>query len=155
MADMSERQPWELRDESVPPEQQRVNPTSEAVDEGERGSGSSGRQAPSRSTNLLLLGLSFAVVVAVAAAVTMGAEFTVPVLILVVLVVGVVAGARYIAARKTRQHGDRTRDAVADDAEDPLPHFGFEDSTDVGATPEAADEDSEAHSDLGPSTGKR
>jgi hypothetical protein len=79
---------------------------------------------------LMLVGLVMAGVVTIVAWVALGAEFGVPILILVAICAGAAIGYRMLAGSTRRE----------DDASDPIPKQPADRSQPLGATPEAHDD---------------
>jgi hypothetical protein len=153
----SARQSWELRDEEARErpegkEPDRVPVTSGPIAESERGA-----KAPTPTTDrfkgLLAIGLAFAAVIAVVAAVAAGGSYAIPVLVLALILLGFVGFHRMMGRAKSVRHGNRVGDQVASDSEDPVPHFGFEEDTELGADSDVGTEDARDHSEMKPGAG--
>lgn len=80
------------------------------------------------------------VVIAVVAGVAAGAQYAIPVVVLLAIVLAFLGFHRAVGAAKTEQHGDRAADAAASDSEDPVPHMGFDDQSSLGDSDEQPDE---------------
>lgn len=102
---------------------------------------------------LLAFGLLIGIVVAVIAGATSGWGYAIAVAILLVIAFGFVGAHRLVGLYKTRLYGDRMREIVAGQGDDPIPHLGFDDATALGDTAQQADLDT--HSDMERSTGAR
>jgi hypothetical protein len=148
----SSRPPWEVRD--APPGQapDGAPVTGAPIEESDRG-GKVPAPTTGRFKGLLAVGLGIALIMAVAAAVGGGISYAIPVVVLTVVVLGFVGFHRLLGRQKSARHGDRVRDEVASDSEDPVPHFGFEEKTALGADSDAGTQDAEEHSEMRPGTG--
>ena len=88
----------------------------------------------------------------------MGGQYAIPVALVAVVGALFVGGHRMLAAKQTRHYDDqpgREQDDAADDAEDPVPTFGFDEQSQLGSTAELSDEESQSHADMDKSTGRR
>lgn len=80
------------------------------------------------------------VVIAVVAGVAAGAQYAIPVVVLLAIVLAFLGFHRAVGSAKTERHGDATGDAAASDAEDPVPHMGFDDQSSLGDSSEQPDQ---------------
>lgn len=98
---------------------------------------------PSRPVMLLVAGVAAGIALAVVAGVAAGGGFAIAVLIFVAALLVFFGVHRALALSKTRRYGDRAADASAEDADDPIPHVGFDEETALGDSaqqPAIADE---------------
>jgi hypothetical protein len=129
-----------------------VNVTNAPIDERERGGGSehaSLRRPFPWAMGILAVAL---VALAVVAMVAVGAQYGIPFLVLALLF-GIFFGThRLLALRKTRSYGGEAQDRSADDGDDPIPHFGFDEQSQLGQTAELSDAEQQSHADMNRST---
>lgn len=155
------RQPWELQEPGREGDEQPVPPTSPPISEEERGraqaegdsSGAEGR--PSRMSLAATAGTAVVIIVlGVFAGAVAGWGYLIPFAVVLLIFVAVVVGQRWVGRQKTRKYGDQVVEGVSGDADDPVPHTGFDEETELGEGRQYADEDASAHDDMkGPAAG--
>jgi len=142
-----------------PSSEEQVNPTNAPITEDERAVTREREKALRRPFPWIAIGtLAVLAALAVVAAVTAGAQFAIPVALVAVIGVLFVGGHRILAATQTRHYDDqpgRAQDEAADDADDPVPTFGFDEKSQLGSTAELSDAESQSHADMDRSTGQR
>ncbi len=136
-----------------------VNPTNAPISEDERQVTREREKALRRPFPWIAIGtLVVLAALAVVAALTAGAQFAIPVALVAVMGALFVGAHRMLAAAQTRHYDDQpgqAQDQAADDADDPVPTFGFDEQSQLGSTAELSDEESQSHADMDRSTGQR
>ena len=144
---------------SDPSSGEQVNPTNAPITEDERQVTRERDKALRRPFPWIAIGtLAVLAALAVVAALTMGSQYAIPVVLVAVIGALFVGGHRVLAAAQTRHYDDepgREQDDAADDADDPVPTFGFDEQSQLGSTAELSDEESQSHADMDKSTGRR
>lgn len=135
-----------------------VNPTNAPISEDERAVTREREQALRRPFPWIAIGTLVALAaLALVAALTAGAQFAIPVALIAVVGAIFVGVHRALAAAQTRHYDQpgREQDDAADDADDPVPTFGFDEESQMGSTAQLSDEESQSHADMDRSTGQR
>lgn len=107
---------------------------------------------------LALAGAVALVVLAVVAAVAVGAQYAIPVGIIALLAAGFLGAHRLTGLMKTRRYESASgpaQDEAASDGDDPIPHLGFDQESSLGDTAQMSDEEQASHADMNKSTGER
>jgi flagellar biosynthesis/type III secretory pathway M-ring protein FliF/YscJ len=98
------------------------------------------------------------VVMAVVAALTAGAQYAIPFVVIAVLAAIFLAVHRTMGRMKTRRYDSESRpaqDVAAEDGSDPVPHLGFDQESSLGDNAQLSDEEQMSHADMNKSTGER
>jgi hypothetical protein len=136
-----------------------VNPTNAPISEDERAVTREREKALRRPFPWIAIGtLLVLAALAVVAALTAGSQYAIPVALVAVVGALFVGGHRMLAATQTRHYDEepgREQDEAADDADDPVPTFGFDEQSQMGSTAQLSDEESQSHADMDRSTGQR
>ena len=137
--------------------EQQVNITNAPITEDERQVTNEREAALRRPFPWLAMAGALALtVLAVVAGVKNGAQYAIPFAIFAVLAFGFVAVHRFMGRAQTRRYDEGpAQEKAADDAEDPVPHFGFDEQSQLGQTAQLSDEEQAAHADMNKSTGQR
>jgi hypothetical protein len=110
------------------------------------------RPVPRAVTLVALASLATAVIAGASA----GWEYTIPFALLAALLLGFAMTHWALGRRATAERpAGGAEDAAARDADNPLPHFGFDDETALGASAEQAGAEGQAHADMERGPGRR
>lgn len=145
------------RSETLEARDRQVSPTNAPVTEEEREVSREGEQV-SRRPFPWAVGAGFVALVAVAviAGATAGWAYAIPFAVLAGLAVIFVGTHRLLGLVRTeRYRSGPAEEAAPGDARDPLPHMGYDEHSQVGATAQLSDEEQAAHADMERSSGQR
>ena len=134
-----------------------VHVTNEPITEAERGRHASPTAMPADRPGpwLMLAGVVAIAALAIVAALTVGAQYAIPFVVLAFLISLFVGGNRALSARRTRAYPEgRAKDTEATDHEDAIPSFGMDEDSQLGQTSELSDEQQQSHADMEKSTGQ-
>jgi hypothetical protein len=145
------------RGETMAAHDRQASPTNAPITEEERrdtreGAGAQRRPFP------WAVGIGFAVLAALAvvAGATAGWAYAIPVLVLAAVVAVFVGSHWALGVAQTRRYGrGPAREAAPDDARDPVPHMGYDEQSQLGATAQLSDEEQAAHADMDRASGER
>jgi hypothetical protein len=104
------------------------------------------------------VGIGFVVLAALAviAGATAGWAYAIPVLVLAAVVAVFVGSHWALGVAQTHRYGrGPAREAAPDDARDPVPHMGYDEQSQLGATAQLSDEEQAAHADMERASGER
>jgi hypothetical protein len=145
------------RSETMEARDRQASPTNAPISEEER-QDTRDRVGARRRPFPWAVGIGFAALAAlgVVAGATAGWAYAIPVLVLAA-VAAVFIGAHWaLGVAQNRRYGrGRAREAAPDDARDPVPHMGYDEQSQVGATAQLSDEEQAAHADMERSSGER
>jgi hypothetical protein len=145
------------RGEAMEARGRQASPTSDPISEEER-QDTRDRVGPGRRTFPWAVGVGFAVLTAVAvvAGATAGWAYAIPVLVLGLAAAAFLGSVWALGRAQSRRYRrGPAREAAADDAGDPVPHTGFDEQSELGATAELSDAEQAAHADMERSPGGR
>ena len=145
------------RSEAMEARDRQASPTNAPITEEERGR-AGGREDSVRRPFPWAVGIGFAALAALAivAGATAGWAYAIPFLVLAVVAAIFVGSHWALGIAQTRRHGrGPAREAAPDDAGDPVPHMGFDEQSQLGATAQLSDEEQAAHADMERSSGER
>ena len=93
---------------------------------------------------------------AVVAAFTAGAQYAIPFGVFAVLAALFVGVHRMLGQVKTQRYDEpgKAQEQAAEDADDPVPHMGFDEESQLGQTAQLSDEEQASHADMERSTGQ-
>jgi nitrogen fixation-related uncharacterized protein len=144
----------EARDRQVHPTNAPITEDERALDR-ERAEG----EALRRPFPWLMMGAAAALVgVAIVAGAVAGWSYLIPFALLGLAIAIFVGGHRLLGAMQTRRY-DRgagpAEEKAPGDESDPVPHLGFDEKSQLGATAQTSGEEEQAHADAERSTGER
>ena len=145
------------RSETMEARDRQASPTSAPITEEERAAdrdraGAERRPFPWATA----IGFAALAVLAVVVGATAGWAYAIPVLVLAAVAAVFVGSHRAMGIAQSRRHGPGPeREAAADDARDPVPHMGFDEQSQLGATAQLSDEEQAAHADMERASGER
>jgi hypothetical protein len=144
------------RRETMEERARQASPTNAPISEEERGADRDRAGGERRPFPWVALGFAVLAVLAVVAGATAGWAYAIPVLALAAITAVFIGSHRAMGAAQSRRHGGGpAAEAAADDAGDPVPHIGFDEQSQLGATAQLSDEEQAAHADMERASGER
>jgi hypothetical protein len=100
-------------------------------------------------------GVIVLVAVAAVAVLSAGGRYAIPFAVLTLILAVFVGTHRVLGWMQTRRHETgRAEEKAAADSGDPIPHLGFDEQSQLGATAQSSAEEDQAHTDMERSTGQ-
>jgi len=145
------------RSETMDARERQASPTNAPITEDERRD-TRDRQSAERRPFPWAVGVGFTALAALAvvAGATAGWAYAIPFAVLAAVAATFVGSHWALGIAQTRRHGQGpAREAAPDDARDPVPHMGYDEQSQLGATAQLSDEEQAAHADMERSSGER